>query len=65
MFDLTGGANTPTMGLYMTNLAEHAPTNDLRSLNGHLRLQSFTMITSEGPTPDLAGRGRRRRHVSS
>ncbi|KAL7539642.1 hypothetical protein ACHAXR_009465, partial [Thalassiosira sp. AJA248-18] len=44
MFDLIGGAETPTTGMLMNNIMESALTDDIRSLNGHLRGQSFTPL---------------------
>lgn len=59
MFDLIGGAETPTTGMFMNNIMEHALTDDIRSLNGHLRGQSFTplpMMMSENLV-DIGGSG--------
>ncbi|KAL3787038.1 hypothetical protein ACHAW5_004249 [Stephanodiscus triporus] len=45
MFDLIGGDETPTTGMLMNSIImEAAMTDDLRSLNGHLRGQSFTPL---------------------
>lgn len=45
MFDLIGGAETPTTGILMNNiLRSELGTDDMRSLNGHLRGQSFTPL---------------------
>lgn len=44
MFDLMGGDETPTTGLLMNSLMETGLTDDIRSLNGHLRGQSFTPL---------------------
>lgn len=44
MFDLIGGAETPTTGMLMNNMMESALTDDIRSLNGHLRGQTFTPL---------------------
>ncbi len=44
MFDLIGGDETPTTGMLMNSIMEAAITDDIRSLNGHLRGQSFTPL---------------------
>ena len=44
MFDLIGGAETPTTGMLMNSYMESALNDEIRSLNGHLRGQSFTPL---------------------
>ena len=44
MFDLIGGAETPTTGMLMNSIMESALNDEIRSLNGHLRGQSFTPL---------------------
>ena len=44
MFDLIGGAETPTTDMLMSNIMEAEMTDDLRCLNGHLRGQTFTPL---------------------
>lgn len=44
MFDLIGGAETPTTDMLMSNIMEAELTDDIRSLNGHLRGQTFTPL---------------------
>ena len=44
IFDLIGGDETPTSEVLMNRIMEAAITDDTRSLNGHLRGQSFTPL---------------------
>ena len=44
MLDLIGGAETPTTDMLMSNIMEAELTDDIRSLNGHLRGQTFTPL---------------------
>ncbi len=48
MLDLIGGNETPTTGMLMNSIMEAAITDDIRSLNGHLRGQSFTPLPMMG-----------------
>jgi hypothetical protein len=55
MFDLIGGDETPTTGMLMNSVMEAAITDDIRSLNVHLRGQSFTPLTMMGDRCDRGG----------
>ncbi len=44
MFDLIGGAETPTTDMLMSNIMEAGMTDDIRCLNGHLRGQTFAPL---------------------
>ena len=61
MFDLIGGAETPTTGMLMHSLIDTSGlSDDIRSLNGHLRGQSFTplpMMTMVGDHRGERGSG--------
>lgn len=61
MFDLIGGDETPTTGMLMHSLIDTGGlSDDIRSLNGHLRGQSFTplpMMTMVGDHRGERGSG--------